>query len=223
MPVSGSYSFILTNTELLDEAFQRCLIDPANLTARHYVSARRSISLMLMTWNQMGLHQWTIDNETLALTAGTAVYNLPEATQDILDAVVRRDSNDIPMAPLSRSEYNSIPDKAQEGMPIQWVIDKTQNGTRTVTLWPVPENSTDTIVYNRIVWPQSAGSAQNNPFIPPEWVEAFCADLAWRLAQKFAPALVRDLKALAGEALAYAIQENRERTPMTIQISYGAY
>lgn len=221
MATSGAYSYSsLDNTRLIDESFARAGIDPATLTGRHMQSARLSISMMLMAWSQMGIKQFLVDSETQALTSGTYVYNLPTATQDILDMVVRRDDNDIPMAQLSRSEYLQIPSKLEEGMPIQWMISKNQ-GTKTLTIWPVPENSTDTLVYNRLVWPESAGSAQNTPFVAPEWIEAFCADLAWRLALKFAPKRVADLKALASEAMMYAIQENRERSPMTLTVSYG--
>lgn len=220
MATSGTWSASFTNADFVDESFERCGIDPASLTTRHLVSARRSITLMLADWMTKGIKQWKIDSESLTLTASDLDITLPAATQDVLDMVLRRDSVDTPMMPLSRSEYLLIPNKTQTGRPDRFFVDK-QRDSKILYLWPSPENSTDIILYNRLIWAEDTGTAAQNPDIPHEWWEAFAADLAARLALKWAPDRLKTLAELAAIALATAQMENRERGNVSLGVSYG--
>ena len=50
MTTSGTYLFNPDLAELVDEAMERARIDPAHITARHILSARRSMRFILSGW-----------------------------------------------------------------------------------------------------------------------------------------------------------------------------
>ena len=55
-------------------------------------TARRSMNLMCIEWQNRGLNLWTIDQKTKALVSGTGQYTLEADTIDLLDHVIRQNS-----------------------------------------------------------------------------------------------------------------------------------
>ena len=100
MSTSGESNFDLQIREIVEEAFERCGIDPASLTARHVTSARRSLDLLFSEWSNKGPHLWAIDQQSVTLTQGTAAYETPVGTIALLDMVRRRDHLDTPIFPM---------------------------------------------------------------------------------------------------------------------------
>lgn len=210
MTTSGTYAFEPTVAEFVDEAFERCGIDPAGLTVRHLRSARRSLNIMFAAWNTRGVKLWTVDEQTQTLTASDPSYNAVSATVAILEMFVRRDGVDTPVWPMSRSEYAAIPNKSDEGLPTRFYFDRAQ-ATPTITLWSVPENSTDVIHYFRMRRLQDVGAPSKTLDIPTHWSDALASGLAARLALKFAPDRLRTLEGAAEAAFLLAKEEDRER------------
>ena len=193
MATSGTYIFNPDLAELVDEALERCRIDPAKITSRHILSARRSMRFMLADWATKDYHNFRIVEETMTLTASQASYvagtdfdiansNLLE----IIDVVLRRDGGDTPVTFMPRSEYLNIPEKTTEGRPDRVFIDKGRDGI-TMTLWTVPENSTDQLIFNGVRKFEDSDTAADNSDIPYYMYDAFAYGLAFRLAEKFAP------------------------------------
>lgn len=104
--------------------------------------------------------------------------------------------NDRILYPISETDYAAIPDKFQQGLPTCYYYNR-QSPIPTVTLWLVPGNTTGpyTLQYyfTRQMQDANLGGGQT-PDVPYRFFEALCADLAARLAQKFAPALWMTLK-----------------------------
>jgi hypothetical protein len=98
MSLSGSTNFELDVTQYIEEAFERCGIEVR--TGYDLKTAKRSMNLLLADWANRGLNQWTIEQKTQALTAGTATYNLGTDIIDILSVVIKRDSTDFSMERL---------------------------------------------------------------------------------------------------------------------------
>lgn len=210
MASSGTYAINPELAEYVDEAFERCGIDPATLTARHLRSARRSVDLMFSAWANKGVHLWAVDEQTQTVTDGDPTYTVATGTLTILDMVVRRDSIDTIVEPMARDEYVAIPDKASEGRPSRYWLDRA---TGVYTLWQTPENSTDQIRYFRIRRLQDAGTAAQTPDIPHRWFEAFAAGLAAKLSEKYAPDREGIMRGKAGKMFEEAYAEDREKTP----------
>ena len=103
---------------------------------------------MFADWANRGINLWTVAQVTLDLVESTASYTLNAYDIDVLDAVIRRDSTDISIDRISRSEYLGIPTKTTEGRPSQFYVERLD--TPKLHLWPTPENSTDKFISYRI-------------------------------------------------------------------------
>jgi hypothetical protein len=212
MTVSGSKNFELDVTEYIEEAFERCGREVR--TGYDIKTAKRSMNLLFADWANRGLNSWTIEQSTQALTAGTANYTLNADTIDILSAAVRRDNVDYNIQRLSRDDYLGVPNKTTQGRPSQWFLDRLISPV--LKLWPVPENSTDVIVFDRLVRMDDADTAQNTVEMPFRFYPCLAAGLAYYIAIKKAPDRVQLLKAVYEEEMERAISMDRDRASFNI-------
>lgn len=219
MATSGTYTFAPDAAELLDEAFERVGVDPSQLTARHLRSARRSLNLLFVEWANKGTHLWTVEQKTTDLIDGTATYNAETSIVCVLEMIVRRSGLDTPVEPMARDEYLAIPMKTEEGMPTRYWFDRDA-ATPAITLWPVPENSTDDLIYFYMRRIQDVGAASNTLDVPYRWYEALVSGLAAKLAEKYAPDRENFLRNKAGARYKEAFEEDRERTPTTFRVRF---
>lgn len=220
MTTSNTYAFAPDVGEIIDEAFERCGLDPAALTGRHMRSARRSFNYLFTEWANDGVHLWAVDQVTLALVAGTATYNCDASTVAILEMVVRRDGSDTPVYPMGRDEYLAIPDKTSEGLPNRFYLNRAIT-TPTLTFWNVPENATDTIIYYRMRQLQDITASTETPDAPARWQEAIAAGLSAKLAEKYSPEREGALRSKAAAQLKLAKQEDRERMPTATRVQFN--
>jgi hypothetical protein len=209
MATSGTYLWNPDLALIVDEAYERCLVDPASLTSRHILSARRSIPFMLVSWATKGFMDFKIERRTQALTQGTQTYTLSGEIIDIIDIVLRRSGVDTPVEIMTRQEWLNIPDKDLQGRPDRYFADK-QRDAIDLTLWTVPENSTDVLHYDCLIRYEDHDQAAQNADIPYYMQDAFAAGLAARLAEKYAPQLEDKLIAKAGIALREGLGASKE-------------
>ncbi len=215
MTVSGSTNFELDVSDYVEEAFERCGLEVR--TGYDLKTAKRSLNLMLGDWANRGLNQWTIEQTTVTLTKGTGNYALGSSTIDVLDAIVRRDSTDYTLQRISRGDYINIPTKTTQSRPAQFFVDRQIDPT--LKLWPVPENSTDVVIIDKLVRMDDADTFTNTMDIPFRFYPCLAAGLAYYLAIKRAPDRVQLLKAVYEEEFERAASEDRDRTSFNIQPS----
>lgn len=215
MAVSGSKDFELDVNDYIEEAFERCGLMAQ--TGYDLKTAKRSLNLMLADWANRGLNQWTIEQTTISLTQGTGNYSLGADTIDILSAVVRRSNTDYSIDRISRDDYISIPNKTQQARPSQFFVDRQINPT--LKLWPIPENSTDVVVVDKLVRIDDADTQINTLEIPFRFYPCLAAGLAYYLAIKRAPDRVQLLKAIYEEEFERAASEDRDRASFNVQPS----
>jgi len=219
MALSGSTNFEPNVAEFVEEAFERCGLELR--TGYDLKTARRSINLMLAEWANRGLNQWTIEQATQTVTEGTTDYSLNANIIDILDVVLRRTINqtqtDISMNRVSRSEYINIPNKTTKARPSQFFLDKLS--TPTLKIWPAPENSTDILVFNKIVRMDDADKATNTMDMPFRFFPCFAAGLAYYISLKRAPERTAQLKALYEEEFRRAADQDEDRASFNIRPS----
>lgn len=124
---------------------------------------------------------------------------------------------------ISRTDYNNVPDKFQQGYPTTYWFNRQINPTVTFYLTP-DGNGPYQFFYWRQVRPQDA-VLQNGTTIemPSRFFDAFAAGLAARLARKYNPQLAAELRAEAQEAFTKAAQEDTERTPIYIAPGLQSY
>ena len=219
MATSNSTNFEPNVAEFIEEAYERCGLELR--TGYDLKSARRSINLMLAEWANRGLNQWTISEATQTVTEGTREYTLDSSVIDILDVVLRRTegstTTDTQMSRVSRSEYINIPTKGTKARPNQYFLDK-QN-TPVLKIWPAPENSTDILVFNKMVRMDDADKATNTMDLPFRFYPCFVAGLAYYLSMKRNPQLTEQLKIIYEEEFRRAADEDGDRASFRINPS----
>ena len=218
MTTSSSTNFELDVAEYIEEAFERCGLELR--TGYDLQTAKRSMNIMLAEWANRGLNQWTIEQRTQALTADDSDYSLGTDVIDILSAVVHRGTTDFSMSRISRDAYLSTPSKTTTGRPTQFFLDRQI--TPNLKIWPTPENSTDTIVYDALTRIQDADSAINTMEIPFRFYPCLTAGLAYYISMKKAPDRIQLLKSVYEEEFERAIGEDRDRSSFTVtpQLSF---
>ena len=195
MTTSGSTDFELDVSDYIEEAFERCGLEVR--TGYDLKTARRSLNLMLAEWANRGLNQWTIEQTTVTLTQGTGSYNLGTSTIDVLSAVLRRSTTDFSLERISRSDFINIPTKTTQARPSQFFVDRQINPV--LKIWPVPENSTDTILIDKLVRMDDGDAYTNTMDVPFRFYPCLAAGLAYYIAVKRAPDRVQMLKSIYEE------------------------
>ena len=212
MAVSGSTDFELDVAEYVEEAFERCGLEAR--TGYDLKTAKRSLNLMLADWANRGLNQWTIKQRTQALTASDGQYDMLTDVIDVLSVVVRRDGTDFTMDRISRDTYLAIPTKTTTGRPTQFFLDRQL--TPNLKIWPLPENSTDILVFDCLTRIDDADTQVNTMDIPFRFYPCLAAGLAYYLAIKKAPDRIQMLKAIYDEEFMRAQEEDRDRASFNV-------
>jgi hypothetical protein len=216
MATSGTTAFNMDLTEIVEEAFERA--GGELRTGYDLRTASRSLNLMFSQWANKGLNMFTYEQGSIPLVAGTATYNLPADTVDLLEHVIRTGAGsastqaDLTITRISVSTYATIPNKLTQARPIQVWIERLD--TPRITVWPVPDNTQPyTFVYWRLRRIQDAGTGVNTMDMPFRFYEAMTAGLAYHLALKIPGSMDRlqVLKQQYDEAWELASTEDREK------------
>jgi hypothetical protein len=185
MPTSGTTSFNMDFTEIAEEAWERAGREMR--TGYDLRTARRSMNLLTIEWQNRGINMWTIDEGAVNLVEGTATYALPADTIDLLEHTIRTGEgnistqSDINISRISVSTYASIPNKLSQGRPIQLYIDRGQ-ANPSVTVWPVPDaSSTYVLKYWRMRRIEDAGAGIETSDVNFRFLPCLVAGLAPRI------------------------------------------
>lgn len=220
MATSGTATFNLDLSEIVEEAFERCGSELR--TGYDLRTARRSLNLLFADWANRGINMWTFEQGSQVLTPGVATYPLPADTVDLLEHVIRTGAGnvatqaDLTITRISVSTYATIPNKLQQARPIQIWIERLQSAPQ-FTVWPVPDNSqTYTLVYWRMRRIDDAGNGVNTMDVPFRFIPCMAAGLAYYIAGKVTGGMERlpILKAQYDEAWELASQEDHEKAPI---------
>ncbi len=224
MTTSGTYGFNPALGEIVLYAYQNIGVRPTAVLQEHMESARMATNMMLSRWSNMGVNLWAVELRTQPLTAGVSTYPVDSNTVMVLDAYTTTDSGiDRVIMPISRTEYASYPNKAQQGFPTSYWYDRLVSPT--ITIWPVPDGTSATVLKYYVVRQVQDANLQNgeNVEIPYRWLEAFSDGLAYRLARIWAPQVAPALKGQADESYQIAAVQDVENTPTYISPMIGGY
>jgi hypothetical protein len=219
MTTSGNKDFELDVAEYVEEAFERCGLEVR--TGYDLKTAKRSLNLLLADWANRGLNQWTIKQRSFTVTQADGEYLLGADVIDVLSVICRRNGVDYSMERLSRDDYLTIPNKTQQSRPNQFFLDRQL--TPNLKLWPVPQNSTDVIVYDSLTRMDDADIYTNTMDLPFRFYPCLAAGLAYYLALKRAPNRVELLKAVYEEEFDRAATEDRDRASFQVSPSFDSY
>ena len=217
MAVSGTYNFNLDIDEVIQEATE--MIGGENTLGHEPASARRSINLMLKDWQNRGILLWSTSVSSVTVSASVTAYSLDSSTVDALEVVLGRDDTDIQLTRISPEEYLLIPNKTQTGRPMQYSIRRGISNP-TMSVWPIPENSTDVLKMEIISELQDVDkSAEQNADLPKRFLPPLTCGLAYYMSMKRPGVEGQRMQMLKGnyeELLARAMLEDRERAAMRV-------
>jgi hypothetical protein len=192
MTISGVANFDMNFTELAEEAFERAGREMR--TGYDLRTARRSTNIMMAEWANRGINMWTIEQGSIPMNTGTATYNLPADTVDLMEHVIRTGAGnssaqaDLTITRISVSTYATIPNKLSQARPIQVYIDRKQ-AIPTITVWPIPDQGTTaspyyTFVYWRLRRIDNIDTGSNTADVNFRFLPCLTAGLAYYVAMK---------------------------------------
>ena len=212
MATSGTRTFSLDVALAIEDAYELAGLELR--TGYDAVTARRSLNLMFADWSNRGVQLWEVAEVSQTLTEGAPTYDLNAYDIDILDAVIRRDVNniqtDFQISRIDRNEYFNVPNKDTKARPTQFYVERTT--TPKVYLWPSPENSTDTFVSYRWQRIQDASASVNDLDVPSRFLPCLTMGLAFYLAVKKNPDKVPLLQPMYEQSLQNALRFDEDRT-----------
>jgi len=221
MTTSGTSSFNLDFTEIAEEAWERAGREMR--TGYDLRTARRSMNLMTIEWQNRGINMWTIDEGSIDLVTGVDEYTLPADTIDLLDHTVRTGEGnvstqyDLSITRISSSTYSTIPNKLQQGRPIQVWIRRLRDAP-TIVVWPIPDQGVVgdpyyVFKYWRMRRIEDAGAGVQTADVNFRFLPALTAGLAYYIAMKVPELIERIpmLKQAYDEQFNLAAGEDREK------------
>jgi len=217
MTTSGTTAFNMDFTEIAEEAWERAGREMRS--GYDLRTARRSMNLITIEWQNRGINMWTIDSGTVNLVKGTSRYALPADTIDLMEHQIRTNSgnastqSDLTISRISVSTYASIPNKLSQGRPIQMYVERLRDEPH-VNVWPVPDTNDYVLYYWRMRRIQDAGAGTETADMNFRFFPCLVAGLAYHIAMKV-PELVdrvQMLKSVYDEQFDMAASEDREKT-----------
>jgi hypothetical protein len=134
---------------------------------------------------------------------------------------------EIPMARLNRDDYVNLPNKAFQGRPLQFWVNRQLNNP-ILYLWPVP--SDQFITAQVIVWIKryimDVGTMTEEIEIPQRWYDAVVYVLAARIAEETPtvdPQMIAILDQKAQRSLLEAENEERDNSPIYLTPNIAVY
>lgn len=223
---SNTFNFAPSGAEFVLAAFNRCQIRPTEITPSHMLHARMALNFILSEWSNGQPNLWEVELQSLPLSQGVASYSITQPTVMILDMYIRTGTSpqiDRYIWPVSRTDYASYPNKTTQAVPTVYWYDRLVS--QTVTFYPVPDgNGPYTANFYSVRQTQDADVKNGqNVEIPYRFYEAYCAGLAWKLSEMYAPMLEDKLFARYQRAWMIATTQDVENVNLYIAPGLGSY
>ena len=226
MATSGTTAFNPDFTEIAEEAFERAGREMRS--GYDLRTARRSMNLLTIEWQNRGINMWTIDEGVVNMVEGTGTYALPADTIDIMEQLIRTGSGssstqqDLSISRISVSTYSSIPNKLSQGRPVQVWVDRGRDNP-SINVWPVPDQGTALAPYYifkywRLRRIEDAGDGVDTSDMNFRFLPTLMAGLAYYIAMKD-PELVSRVPMLQAEyenQFEFAAGEDREKASVLL-------
>lgn len=155
--------------------------------------AAMRLNALVKSLDSDGQFLWRLAPLTFTTVAGTTAYAL-NATVLSVDAPISYlqvgGTARVPLDPMTRDEYMALSDRTtQSRVPSQYLITKALTGNgrtlSTMTLWPVPSTSLDTVEYQASVRAKDYETGANSSDFPTNWILCLTYGLSAELAPSF--------------------------------------
>jgi hypothetical protein len=233
MTTSSLDTFSSTRDELISDALVNCgALGPGkDADGRMRDHAARVLNRIVKALDADGVYLWRNTPLTFATTASTATYTLDAtalAVDDPVSYLQVSTTTRTPIKPMSRDEYAALSDRTiTSRIPSRYYIAKTLTGAGrellTMTLWPEPSTSSDTVEYTAQIRGKDYTTGADTSDFPSSWV----LYLTYALSAALAPGYKRLDAAQYYEQIAAvekSRQLNNDNEHMSIQlVPWGGY
>lgn len=192
--------------------------------------ALKMLNLLLKSLDTEGIFTWKVVRRTQTLTGGTAAYVLPNDVSDV-DEPARYTAAGATYGSqvfsIVRDEYMALPDRTIPGVPYQYFIEKALDtgGIEqiTMTLYPVPPNTGDTLEYAAVPRMRDVTALQQTLDIPQKGLNVVRLGLSAFLAPSYntPPTQLAIFQKLFSDAKEAFVGDDNERGPMQM-VPFGS-
>jgi len=137
MTTTGTTLFDLDFTDIAEEAWERAGREMRS--GYDLRTARRSMNLMTIEWQNRGINMWTIEPGSFNMVQGQFCYPLPVDTIDLMEQQIRTGANnystqsDLNITRISMPTYATIPNKITQARPIQVMVQRMSGQSAAIT------------------------------------------------------------------------------------------
>lgn len=213
MAVGTTDTFVSSCEEICSRALANLgAIGPGETASgKMLTDAKNRLNALVKSIDADGQTLWRISRLTTTTTASTATVTISALAVDI-DEPIRYTksgaSTGVPLSPMTRDEYMAVPNRtATADTPTKYFVEKTLSGGRasiTLRLYPVPEDSGDTVEYAAFLRGKDFETSATNPDFPSSWTNC----LEWGLTSLLAPSYAQPAL-MASFGGMYVAEKNR--------------
>jgi len=195
MALSGTNVYTISRDDLILASFEKIgiAVEGEPIASSDVDTAARHLNMQIKACIAKGLQIWKRSTASITMVASQRIYTLGPSGNVVMTRPLRilecnrvtiSDGNSVPMVPVTRNEYEYLPNKTNEGTPIHFHYDPVlTNGDMYV--WSVPDTNAASTYTLDIVYsaPMDDMTGSLNDFdFPQEWYEAIMLGLAYRLS-----------------------------------------
>lgn len=228
MATSGVWNFGPAAADLMLNAWGRIGIRRSALTTQHLLDAALEANLAQVQFSNRQPLWWTSELITQVLTAEDGEYDLATRVISIVAAYISTtsgsDTTDRIISQISTYDYAAIANKlTPTGLPTVFKFERLT--TPKITLWQVPDDTTTyTLKLQCLCQPEDvslpSGVTVDAPY---RFLDAFTAELAYRLARLYRPEMEQARKMDAREAWDMAANQDVENVPLYVVPAIEGY
>lgn len=189
-------------------------------TGEQVTHAARVLNALVKSVDAEGTFLWRTVRRTLPTVASTASYTLSADVLDVdepLRYVISGQTAGTIIRLISRKDYMSISDRTQTGVPSQCFVEKLLPNVVSITFWPVPASTADSIEYAAYIRGADFTTGSDTPDFDSRWIEPLVFGLASRLAYSYAqPDLAPILGAQYEQRKLQVLEDGTERGAVTL-------
>lgn len=187
MATSGDTTFDSSALEIISDALANvgALGPGKSATGAKFDHGLRLLNRVVKAIDADGTFLWRSARRTFTTTDGTAAYTTAADVLNIDEPLNHKRSSSTSRTPIrliSRDDFMALPDRTQEGVPTFAMAEQTLPTTVTVTFWPVPDATGDTIEYPAILRAQDYDTGAQTGDFPARWLQCLTYGLTAELA-----------------------------------------
>ncbi len=196
-----------------------------NTNSPLFEAGAKALNRIVKRIDTTGKRLWRTVRRTATMTAGTDTVTLASDVLLVDDPARYTRSGEtsaMQVLAMSRMDYMVLADRTMAGPSRQFFFEQTLGGA-TLKLWPVPDQTGDTLEYVAYTRAADFTSGSDTPDFPSEWSNCLIYALTIELAPKFMQTgLIQTFKPLYEQELSNLVNSDSERGNMVLS-PWGMY